>query len=112
LKLTIENTGEGWFWDPPSIEAEVTAELQVHSRRFFRLVFGEPLRPEETGPPGPFGAPPATYAGAWLSPRWVGHEIGSEGPTAALVWLLDEEHQEDQPDTELPFSARVACRRV
>jgi hypothetical protein len=42
----------------------------------------------------------------------VGHEILREGVTVALLWLLDEEHQADEPDSELPFSARVACRQM
>jgi len=112
VRLRLEDAGEGWFWHAPSIEAEVITQAQVHSRRFYRVAFAEPLRAEETGPPGPYGAAPATYPGAWLSPRWVGHEVLRQGVTVALLWLLDEEHQADEQDSELPFSARVACRQM
>jgi hypothetical protein len=112
VRLRLEDTGEGWFWHTPSLEAEVIDQVQVHSRRFYRVAFPEPLRTEETGPPGPYGVASATYPGGWLSPRWVGHEVLREGVTVALLWLLDEHHEADEPDSELPFSARVACRQL
>jgi hypothetical protein len=98
LRLRLEDQGEGWFWELPSIEVEVVAQARVHSRPFYRVVFGDPG----------VGACP----GAWLSPRWVGHEISREGDITALLWLASGEERPDKPPRDVPHSARVACREV
>ena len=93
MRLRLEDQGDGWFWDLPSIEVEVLAQAQVHSRQFYRVVF-------------------ATGAGAWLSPRWVGHEVRCDEAIAALLWLVPGEQEPDKPPRDVPHSARVACREV
>ena len=110
MRLKLEDQGDGWFWDLPSIEVEVVAEAQVHSRRFYRVVFADPLELQEAGadPAGPCGPRP----GAWLSPRWVGHEIRRDEAITALLWLVPGEEQPDKPPRDVPHSARVACREV
>ena len=112
MRLRLEDQGEGWFWETPELEAEVLTYQRVHSREFYRVAFAEPLLPDEAGPPTPDDAPPAAFCGAWLSPRWVGHEIHRDPPVAALVWLLDAEHLAGEPDSDLPWAARVAVREV
>jgi hypothetical protein len=112
LRLKLGDQGDGWFWDVPSIEVEVAAQAQMHSRRFYRLVFAEPLELQEVGTPAPGGAGAATFPGAWLSPRWVGHEIGCDKAITALLWLVPEEQQPDKPPRDVEHSARVACREV
>jgi hypothetical protein len=112
LRLKLEDQGDGWFWDLPSIEVEVVAQTQVHSRRFYRAVFADPLELQEVGTPASGGASVATYPGAWLSPRWVGHEIRSDEAITALLWLVSGEQQPDDPPRDVPHSARVACREV
>ena len=93
LRLRLEDQGEGWFWDLPSVEVDVVGEAQVHSRPFYRVVF-------------------ADGSGAWLSPRWVGHEISREGLITALLWLTSREEHPGKPPRDVPHSARVACREV
>ncbi len=112
MKLELEDQGDGWFWDSSSMEVEVVSEAWVHSRPFYRVVFAEPLELQEAGPPTPSGPCAATYLGAWLSPRWVGHEIRRDGAVAALLWLVPREEQPDEPPRDVPHSARVACREL
>ena len=112
LRLKLEDQGDGWFWDPPSIEVEVVAEAWVHSRRFYRVVFADSLEVQEAGAPTLSGPCVATYSGAWLSPRWVGHEIRCDEAVTALLWLVSSEEQPDEPPRDVPHSARVGCREV
>jgi hypothetical protein len=98
LRLKLEDQGDGWFWDVPSIEVEVVAQAQVHSRLFYRVGFADP------------GA--ATGPGAWLSSRWVGHEIRRDEAVSALLWLVAGELELDRPPRDVPHSARVGCREV
>ena len=112
MRLKLEDQGDGWFWDPPSIEVEVVAEAWVHSRRFYRVVFADSLEVQEAGAPTLSGPCVATYSGAWLSPRWVGHEIRCDEAVTALLWLVSSEEQPDEPPRDVPHSARVGCREV
>ena len=112
MRLKLEDQADGWFWDLPSIEVEVVAEAQVHSRRFYRVMFSDPLELQEAVAPCPSGTRAAIYPGAWLSPRWVGHEVRCDEAIAALLWLVPGEQQPDKPPRDVPHSARVACREV
>ena len=112
MRLTLEDQGEGWFWDLPSIEVEVVAQAQMHSRPFYRVAFAHPLELQVTGEPPLSDARVAVYPGAWLSPRWVGHEIGREEAITALLWLATGRQSSDKPPRDVPHSARVACREV
>jgi hypothetical protein len=112
LRLKLEDQGDGWFWDLLSIEVEVVAEAWVHSRRFYRVVFPYPLELQETGTPTLSGPCLATYPSAWLSPRWVGHEIRCDEAITALLWLVPAEEQPPEPPRDVPHSARVGCREV
>jgi hypothetical protein len=113
VRLRLEDQGDGWFWDTPCIETEVLREQQVHSRRFYRLALAEPLElPGDALTTAQSGARAVTYCGAWLSPRWVGHEIGRDEGITALLWLVGEGQQADDPPRDAPHSARVTCREA
>jgi hypothetical protein len=112
VRLKLEDQGEGWFWDVPSIEVEVVAQAQMHSRLFYRVVFAGPLELREAGPSAPSAPCVRTYPDAWLSPRWVGHEIRCDEAITALLWLIPGEQSSDKPPRDVPHSARVACREV
>jgi hypothetical protein len=112
LRLKLEDQGDGWFWDLASIEVEVVAQRQVHSRPFYRVVFAVPLELQEAGAPGVSDPRGTTYPGAWLSPRWVGHEIRCDESITALLWLVPAGQQPEKPPRDVPHSARVACREV
>ena len=112
MRLKLEDQGDGWFWDLPSVEVEVVPQAQVHSRRFYRVAFADPLELQEPGAPAPSGPGAATYPGAWLSPRWVGHEIRCDEAVTALLWLVPWEQQPEKPPRDVPHSARVGCREV
>ena len=47
LRLRLEDQGEGWFWDAPELEVEVLTYRRVHSREFYRVMFADPLLPDE-----------------------------------------------------------------
>jgi hypothetical protein len=112
LKLKLEDQDDGWFWDLPSIEVQVAAEAWVHSRLFYRVVFADPLELPEAGAPTLSGHSVATYPSAWLSPRWVGHEIRRDVAITTLLWLVPRGEQPDEPPRDVPHSARVGCREV
>ena len=99
MRLELGDLGEGWFWDDPSIEVEV-------------VVFARPLELQEVGQPPLSAAGMALYTGAWLSPRWVGHEIRRDETITALLWLATGGQSSDRPPRDVPHSARVACREV
>ena len=108
----MEDLGEGWFWDAPSMEVEVVVQAQSHSRPFYRVVFAHALELHEAGEPPLSAARVTVYPGAWLSPRWVGHEIGPYETITALLWLATGGQSSDRPPRDVPHSARVACREV
>ena len=112
MRLELGDLGEGWFWDDPSIEVEVVAWTRAHSRPFYRAVFARPLELQEVGQPPLSAAGMALYTGAWLSPRWVGHEIRRDETITALLWLATGGQSSDRPPRDVPHSARVACREV
>jgi hypothetical protein len=112
LRLKLEDQGDGWFWDLPSIEVEVVAQAWVHSRRFYRVAFAEPLELQEAGAPTLSGPSVVAYPGAWLSPRWVGHEVHRDAAITALLWLDSQKQEPDEPPRDVPHSARVECREV
>ncbi len=112
MRLKLEDQGDGWFWDLLSIEVEVVDEAWVHSRRFYRVVFADPLELQEAGAPNLSGPCAATYPSAWLSPRWVGHEVRRDETITALLWLVSREEHPDEPPRDVPHSARVGCREV
>jgi hypothetical protein len=112
VRLQLEDQGEGWFWDTPSIEVEVVTQAQSHSRPFYRVVFARPLELEEAGELPLSDARAAAYPGAWVSPRWVGHEVRRDEAISALLWLATGGQASDRPPRDVPQSARVACREL
>jgi len=112
LRLKLEDQGGGWFWDEPSIEVDVVAQTQAHSRPFYRVVFAHPPRIQDAGALSRPASFVTMYPGAWLSPRWVGHEIRRDEPITAYLWLASGEQQSDRPPRDVPHSARVACREI
>lgn len=112
MRLTLGDQGEGWFWDRPSVDVEVLDEVREHSRLFYRVAFAEPVEAPEAGErAGPDGAA-APRAGAWLSPRWVGHEVGRDGEVAVLLWMVRDVGQAVRPPRDVDYSARVKCREI
>ena len=112
MRLKLEDQGEGWFWDVPSIEVEVVAQAQAHSRPFYRVAFACPLELQEAREPPVRDSRVALYPGAWLSPRWVGHEVRRDETITALLWLATGGQSSDKPPRDVPHSARVGCREV
>jgi hypothetical protein len=111
LRLRLEDQGEGWFWDGTSMDVEVLDEVLKHSRQFYRVVFAEPVHARESAEQGEPDASPTLCAGAWLSPRWVGHEIDRDGITA-LLWMVRDVRQAVKPPRDVDYSARVKCREI
>jgi hypothetical protein len=112
LRLKLDDQGDGWLWDLSSIEVEVAAEVWMHSRLFYRVVFADPLELQGAGAPTLAGPGVATCSSAWLSPRWVGHEIRRDVAITALLWLVPGGEQSDEPPRDVPHSARVGCREA
>ena len=54
----------------------------------------------------------ASCTGAWLSPRWVGHEVGREEDISALLWMVRDVRQAARPPRDVDYSARVKCRAL
>lgn len=100
MRLRLEDQGEGWFWGGASLEVEVLEEVRVHSRRFCRVLFPEPVEGHES------------CTRAWLSPRWVGHEIQSSHSIVALLWMIPDGQQSTTPPADVDHSARVRCVAV
>jgi hypothetical protein len=124
VRFRLADRGEGWFWDRPAVEAEVTAQGWGHSRLYYLVrleapavrhdpAFEEPAPGAAPAPPDSgAAAAPAAYAAAWVSARWIGHEIGPEEDITALLWLTTPDGELEPPAGDSPFSARVTCRRV
>jgi hypothetical protein len=112
MRLRLEDQGEGWFWDVMSIDVEVLGEMHKHSRQFYRVRFAEPAEAREAGEQTLSGSDPALCAGAWLSPRWVGHEIGRDIDVTALLWMVRDVRRATRPPRDVDYSARVKCREV
>jgi hypothetical protein len=116
--LRLEDQGEGWFWDAGVIEVEVLDHVRKHSREYYRVLFAEPLEVHEGDVPGELGEPAApdgiaaTCTGAWLSPRWVGHEVSRDHDISALLWMVRDVRQAVKPPRDVQYSARVRCRRA
>jgi hypothetical protein len=109
VKLRLEDEGSGWFWDHPVVEVEVTAQRWGHSRLYYKV---RPCPPFEREEPTPGGQSRAAFRSAWISPRWVGHEIEAGHDTSVFVWLVGEEGDREPPPSDSPPSARVRCRIV
>jgi hypothetical protein len=112
LKLRLEDQGEGWFWEERSIEVDVLEEVRQHSRQFYTVVFRKPLETCEGGEQAGPGGRSVVCTGAWLSPRWVGHEIVRNDDITALLWLIRDVKQAAKPPRDVDYSARVKCREV
>jgi hypothetical protein len=112
LRLRLEDQGEGWFWDVPSTEVCVLDEVRKHSRQFYRVVFAEPIEVQEGGEQAEPDGRAVLCTGAWLSPRWVGHEIGRDDDITALLWMVREVQQTVEPPRDVQYSARVKCREI
>ena len=112
MRLRLEDQGEGWFWDATSIDVEVLDDVRQHSRRFYKVEFAEPVEARESGGQDGPDDSPAPCTGAWLSPRWVGHEIGRNEDTVALLWMVREVRLAGNPPRDVEYSARVKCREV
>ena len=110
MKLRLEDQGDGWFWSRPAIEAEVVEQVWYHSRRYYKVRLHPPLEQQESGAPSPSGSRLVVYHVAWLSPRWVGHEIGPESGTSAFLWLARGEGESAPPPADTSPSARVSVR--
>jgi len=121
LKLRLEDKGEGWFWDRPSIEVDLLGQSWSHSRLYYLVRLEPPLDLRGSGsaaPEGPGGAATPQnsdvpeYHAAWVSSRWVGHEIGGGRDTEALVWLVSTEGTAEPPPGDSDYSARTNCRML
>jgi hypothetical protein len=116
VRLRLEDQGEGWFWDGTSIDVDVLDEVRMHSRLFYRVAFAEAVEAREAGDQVEPKADPdgagASCTGAWLSPRWVGHEVGREEDISALLWMVRDVGQAARPPRDVDYSARVKCRAL
>jgi hypothetical protein len=110
LKLRLEDQGDGWFWDCPAIEVDVTGESWGHSRLYHKVRLRPPLEREEPDAAAPPGSRRVVHRTAWISARWVGHEFSSEHGTPAFLWLASEGGESVPPSADSPPSARVMCR--
>jgi hypothetical protein len=112
VRLSLEDRGEGWFWGTASIDVEVLGHVLMHAREFYRVLFPEPIEvPEGEGPESLVGCL-AVCTGAWLSPRWVGHEIRRDHSITALLWVLRDVREATEPPSDGQYSARVKCLEV
>jgi hypothetical protein len=116
VRLRLEDQGEGWFWDGTSIDVDVLDEVRMHSRLFYRVAFAEAVEAREAGdqvePKADSDGAGASCTGAWLSPRWVGHEVGREEDISALLWMVRDVGQATRPPRDVDYSARVKCRAL
>ena len=112
MRLRLDDLGEGWFWEGTSIDVEVQGEVRKHSRQFYTVVFAEPVEARESGEHAGPGDTPVLCSGAWLSPRWVGHEIARDIDTAVLLWMGRDVGQAGKPPRDVEYSARVKCRQT
>jgi hypothetical protein len=119
LKLRLADQGEGWFWSHPAIEVDVVEQTWYHSRLYYKVRLQPPAERQESrvSPPGSGaslgpGLDPAAHRAAWLSSRWVGHEIRPELDSSALLWLAHGEDESAPPSVDTPYSARVMCRMM
>ncbi len=115
MRLRLEDQGEGWFWDGSEIEVGVLDHVRKHSREFYRVVFPEPVEVREgaeTYEPGDPDGEIVVCSGAWLSPRWVGHEVGPDVDITALLWMVRDIAASVKAPRDVQYSARVRCREA
>jgi hypothetical protein len=112
LKLRLEDQGEGWFWADPAITVDVVAEARLRGRRYYKVAFDPPLELQEAGACTPSGLLLVIYPAAWLSSRWVGHEINPDSDTSAFLWLAQETTEAIPPPAGTAPSIWAMCRRM
>ena len=110
MRFRIEASGDAWFWDRPAVEVDVVAQAWGHSRLYYKVRLEPPVVRQGPGGSAPSASSPVICRAAWISSRWVGHEIASLHDTSALLWLIGEQDEAVPPSADSPFSARVACR--
>ena len=112
MRLRLEDQGDGWFWTDPAIEVDVIEETWGHSRVYYKVRLQPPVERQESGASTPSGLLLVAYRVAWLSSRWVGHEIRSDVDTSAFLWLARGEGESVPPPGDSPPSAWVMCRKM
>lgn len=112
MKLRLSDRGEGWFWVGRTVDVEVFDQVRANSRLFYRVTFSERVDVPEDGVSTEVGLASGDFGGAWLSPRWVGHEIRRDQPVTALLWLARDVRQSADPPRDVDWSARVECVEV